>query len=224
MLTNQYWFANVYLFLMLLFPLLNKLFEICSIKQINIFIIALFFFNSIQPMFFHDAFGDGGYGIIHAVLMVTLGYWIKRTDFKIKKYKSFLIAAVSIAVAAGISFCWLFIMGDRNRIIMDYNSPFIVVASCAVFSFFVALNNNGKGFFSKIAPNIFTVYLVNDNPFMRQIVYKDILHCANFYYSPWFVVHYLGSVVLFFIVSLLVDCIFETIFKVFAKNCKKMRK
>jgi surface polysaccharide O-acyltransferase-like enzyme len=87
--TNQYWFATIYLFLMLLLPFLNILFRNCTDKQLSIFLVVVFIFNSVQPMFFHNAIGETGYGITHAVFMVSLGYWIKRTNFTLSKVKAF---------------------------------------------------------------------------------------------------------------------------------------
>ncbi len=220
--TNQYWFASIYLFLMLLLPFLNILFANCTDKQLNIFIIVVFLFDCLQPMFFHNAIGENGYGIVHAVFMITLGYWIKRTNFSLSKIKAFLIAVASIGVGAGINLGWLLVTGDRNRIITDYNSPFIVIASCMIFIFFLSMKSEGKGIFSRLAPNVFAVYLINDNPHMRAVVYNQILHCGNYYQSPWFVVHYIGSCVAFFVVGLAVDFLYETlvkaIFKIKSKN------
>ena len=218
-LTNQYWFATIYLFLMLLMPFLNILFKNCSDKQLNIFLIAVFAFDSVQPMFFHNAIGESGYGITHAVLMVSLGYWIKRTRFSLSKIKSFLFGASAIAIGAGINLGWLLVTGDRNRIITDYNSPFIIVASCLVFLFFLSLKPNGKGFFTKLSPYIFAVYLVNDNPHMRAVVYEKILHCDEFYKSPFFLLHYVLSCIFFFAIGLGVDFLYETV----AKYIKKIK-
>ena len=206
---------------MLLLPFLNTLFRNCNDKQFNILILIIFFFNSIQPMFFHNAIGENGYGITHAILMVSLGHWIKRNNFCFSKIKSFLVAILAFTVCAGINLGWLIVTGDRNRIIADYNSPFIVLASCMVFLFFLSMESKGKGIFTKLSPYIFAVYLVNDNPHMRAVVYEQILHCADFYHSPWFIVHYVVSCLLFFVVGMALDFLYEFIIRRLAKLIKE---
>ena len=212
-LTNQYWFATIYLFLMLLMPFLNILFKNCTKKQFGIFLIVIFFFDSVQPMFFHNAIAEIGYDITHAIFMVSLGHFIRRSEFSLSKIKAFLLCAASVAIGAGINFGWLLATGDRNRIILDYNSPFIIVASCMVFLFFLSIKQEGKGIFTKISPYVFAVYLVNDNPYMRAVVYEKILHCSDFYYSGYFILHYVLSCLFFFVIGLLVDFLYENVAK-----------
>jgi hypothetical protein len=132
-----------------------------------------------------------------------------------------LIGSLAIAIGAGINLGWLLITGDRNRIITDYNSPFIVLASCMVFLFFLSMDSKGTGIFTKLSPYVFAVYLVNDNPHMRAVVYEQILHCADFYYSPWFFVHYVASCLFFFAIGMTLDFLYENIISRLAKLKKK---
>ena len=176
-------------------------------------IIIIFAFDSLQPMFFHNAIGEFGYGITHAIFMVSLGYWIKKTNFTLSRIKAFLICVAAIGICAGINLCWLLIFGDRNRIITDYNSPFIIIASCMVFMFFLLIKHEKIGIFSKIAPYLFAVYLINDHPCMRAIVYDKIFHCSKFYYSHWFVLHYFGFCIIFIVIGISLDFLYSSVIR-----------
>lgn len=219
-LTNQYWFASIYIFLLLLLPFLNTMFQNLTDKQLGLFLLIVFAFSSVQPMFFHNAIGESGYGITHAVLMISLGYYIKRKQMKLSKLKCFLIGAIAIAVGAGINLAWLILTGERNKIITDYNSPFIILAACMVFMFFLSINPKGKKIFSKLAPNVFAVYLVNDNPYMRSLIYS-LLGCDKYYNSPYMIIHYIVVCLIFFVVAIIIDIFYEKIYSLLFRRKEK---
>jgi len=203
--TNQYWFASIFIVVILISPLLSLMTNKLTNKQLRNLLIVVFFIDSIQPMFFHNAIGEDGYGLVHAIFMILIGNYIRKVDFSIKnKWIGLLIYFSGIGLGSVINIGWLVYFGERNKIILDYNSPFVIISSIYLFVFFKQLNFKNV-FVSKIAPYIFAVYLVNDNNYMRNIVYKDILKCDMFYHSEYFIIHYIVSVFLFMVIGISID-------------------
>ena len=216
--TNQYWFASIFLIIILVSPLVGKMILTLSEKQIRNLLIVLILFESFQPMFFHNATGEMGYGILHAITMVIIGNYIRRINFSFKKsWMGMVIYFISIGIGAFINIGWLIFFGERNKIILDYNSPVVIIASVALFVFFKQLKFQNT-IVNKISPYIFAVYLINDNSYMRSVVYTDILHSDNFYHNEYFVIHYILSVFSFMLIGFVVDIIREKIFKLLNIN------
>lgn len=96
-----------------------------------------------------------------------------------------------------------------------YNSPSILLASLALFIFFLRLeilSDPVKRCIQRIAPLSFGVYLIHEHPFIRSQLWGHWIHCKPLYDSTYFLFHLLGTVVLVFFICILIDKIREWIF------------
>lgn len=96
-----------------------------------------------------------------------------------------------------------------------YNSPSVLLASLALFVFFLRLeipSERIKRCIQRIAPLSFGVYLIHEHPFIRSQLWGHWIHLKPLYESLYFLFHFLGTVLLVFLVCILVDKVREWIF------------
>lgn len=205
-LLNKYWFATIFIYLILLNNFIYDFLNGLEKEKYKALIGVLIFIDCIQTMFFNNAIGELGYGLIHAITVLTIGFYIKRYPIKIKKTYYVIAGIIGYIFAGGINLGWYYIFGERNKIIMDYNSIFILISSICVFMFLrnIKIKNN---WISKIATYIFPVYLINDHPAMREVLYTSIYKCQLFYKSNFMIIHYFVFIISFFILSLLISVV-----------------
>lgn len=213
--SNQYWFSTVFIATTLVLPYLGKLLNAIDRENLLKLVIILIFIDCVQPLLGCNAFSNIGYGILHSITMYVIGYTIKREQVKIKRIYcgvAFLICVASIGIITIVS---VMFTGDRNRTIADYNSPLMVLQSIVFFLFFVNIEIK-KFQFSKISPYIFGVYLLNDNAYARDFLWQRIFHCQDFYASYLLPLHFIITVLTFFMIALTVEYLRINI-------CKKIR-
>lgn len=111
-------------------------------------------------------------------------------------------------------------LGDRNRTIADYNSILMIIQSVALFCLFKNINIKRLNF-SKFAPYVFGVYLLNDNQYAREFLWKKIFHCSDFYSSKWMPIHFFIVTILFVVCALGIEWIRINSWKCIKKIIRK---
>ncbi|MGM9959234.1 MAG: acyltransferase [Erysipelotrichaceae bacterium] len=203
---NQYWFSTCFIAMTMFLPFLAKMLRQLDRRMLLLLVAILLIWDSIIPTIGVNAFGNIGYGIIHALTMYVIGYTVRKMDLKVRKVYSFLLFIGCVTLIGGITIGSIYITGDRNRTIADYNSILMIVQSVSVFLFFNSLNVT-KFKFSKLAPYVFGVYLLNDHPYARTFLWQKIFHCQDFYNSPLLPLHCVVSIVIFVVVAMTIEYI-----------------
>lgn len=203
--SNRYWFVTVFILIIIIRPFLGKILNTLTLRELGLLICALLFFDSIQTTFGNNGFAERGYGFLHALTMIILGYGVSQIKkLQIKLSSSILLYMLSIISAGIISVIEKIISDDIEARVLLYNSPFIILASLGMFCFFCSINVNNR-LFSKIAPHVLTIYLINDQPEIREYFWSNVLHCSNAAGSNMMVIHYILCLFGFVIVGLLSD-------------------
>ncbi len=211
MVSNQYWFATCYIAITALLPFISK--ALCNLKDrdIGYLLGVLLFWDCIQPIMGINAFSNIGYGLLHALTMYILGYWIRRNNVRLRRVYSILIYVGSVMAIVAVILLSMQLTGDRNRTIADYNSPLMVLASFGIFTAFLSFNVKTT-FWGRLAPYVFGVYLLNDNQYLRDILWQKIFHCSDYYHSNFLIVHCLLTTIVFMIVALAVEFVRQKAF------------
>lgn len=68
-------------------------------------------------------------------------------------------------------------------------------------------------FISRIAPHVFTIYLINDHPMIRRYFWKEVLHCDSIAGSNFMILHWLGCTIGFMMSGILLDYIGNKLIK-----------
>lgn len=201
---NQYWFSTCFIAMTMFLPFLAKMLKQLNKKELFLMVAILLIWDSIIPAIGVNAFGNLGYGIMHALTMYVIGYTIRKMDFELRRIYSILLFVGCVALIGAITIGSIYITGDRNRTIADYNSILMIIQSVAIFLFFKSLNIT-KIKFSKLAPYVFGVYLLNDHPYARNFLWQKIFHCQDFYSSPWLPVHCIMSILIFVAIAMAIE-------------------
>lgn len=203
--TNRYWFFTVYLEVMLLLPFIKRLLAELTVKEVSYLIILLCLFDMFIPLFGYHP-DTNGYNIIHGLTMTCIGYGLRlnpsklRTGWCIFAYILFLVlSAILTKTCKTLGVYWL-----------EYNSPLVVASAIMLFEGIRKLNIQCN-WLSRIAPHVFAIYLINDHK-LRSVMYERILHCSDYYASPYMLVHFFACVTGFVILGISIDWIMSRLF------------
>ncbi|MCD7791359.1 MAG: acyltransferase [Bacteroides thetaiotaomicron] len=201
---NQYWFTTCFIAVTLLLPYLAKALNESDNKAFAYLVGILLFFDSIQIILGVNAFSNIGYGILHAVTMYVIGYAIRRFDIRIKPVLCILIFICCVGIIGGVTILSIKLTGDRNRTIADYNSIIMIIQSVALFVFFLQIKVRTFRF-SRVAPYVFGVYLLNDNQYARDFLWQNIFHCSDFYDNKLLPFHFMIVTIGFVVVGMMIE-------------------
>lgn len=239
LLMGTYWFITTYVVLYLLSPFLNILIKNLSKKQYLIFLgilIGVFsLWRSLIPFADSTIIGTGGgYSIIWFIVLYFIGAYInlygvnlfKKNVFNLLSY--FIIACLIVAS----KFIMIFIstkiikISEGQNHYYNYDSISVLIESVFLFVFFKRLNINSN-IISKITtflvPSVFSVYLISDNFQWRKILWNNWLKADQFVNSNYFILHYIGCVLLVFICCIGIDLIRIGIFYIFSNKIFKRK-
>lgn len=203
-------FVETYIMLMLLSPFLNKL--LCSLSKKNYAVllgiwIALF---SVWTSFFSNPpIKDAGYGIVHFITLYMIAGFIKLHIELNKKTKiqvlSFFITTVSMIITYFL----------RNWI-SGWNYDFIlnIVSAVFIFIYFLSMKPRYNGIINRIASTTFGVYLIHTDFSLKNFIYQDILHCNKYYQSSLFIIHFVISVIIMFVIGMIIDALRQFLWKI----------
>lgn len=173
-------------------------------RELLVLVLSMLVLDAVQPILGINAFGNIGYGILHAVTMYLIGYYLKCYPIRLKQWMWAAIFIACVSLIGAVTLMTMRLTGDRNRTIADYNSFIMIVQSVAFFSFMTA-QRLLDWHFSKVAPYVFGVYLLNDNQYEREFLWQRVFRCSAFYGSNLMVIHLLLSCVGFMACAILIE-------------------
>ena len=92
----------------------------------------------------------------------------------------------------------------------NWNSPFIVISSVALFLIFLRYHPSRTWLIKCIqglAPLTFGVYLIHMHPVLVPFIWMEVLKTSLFYYSVWFIPHYIVSVIIVYLTCSIIEWI-----------------
>lgn len=193
---RDYWYINCYLILYLLTPFINKLINNLNQKDFRKMLIVQFILFSIMPLISNQGIiANNGYTIIQFIFMYFIGAYLRKypvdNNIHFKNYsknKKQLIFLFSFIFIFFINFILL----NFSKTIMNmdctllnefgsylfnnirmYSNPIVIIQSVLYFLFFSTLTFKNKiiNFISKYT---LEVYLIHENFYLLQYIYKLI--------------------------------------------------
>jgi surface polysaccharide O-acyltransferase-like enzyme len=206
--TGTYWFVTTYIVLYLFSPFINT--ALNSIKKEDhkklILVLAIFFV--ILPSLTFTYFTDTGYSLYNFVFLYCVGAYIKKYDLPIKKLTYFLSGyfVCSFIILFGVTF---FRMFSETPVIFfsdpwNYNFIFVELAAICLFMVFRQIKIYSEKI-NVIAASVFGIYLVSAHPFVINVLYSEVLHSADYRYSPLLIPYMLFSGTCIFVSCLLIE-------------------
>lgn len=226
----RYWFITTYFVLIILTPIINRAFHNIEEKRMRKIVLAIVgcfaLWQTIMP-FVTTVDDMKGYSIIWFVVVYIIGGYIKKfgIDLVNNKLRIPLYLLMSVCYLGYSYAVELFSAKTNIKVnIPYYNSIFALVASIALFNFFLKKNINGKigRVISYLSGSVIAIYLISDNPLVRGVLYNNILHIDKY------INHGIKSILIILLVALIVfvACLFIDILRrssveVFRKIIKK---
>lgn len=175
---NTHWFAYVFIFLYLLVPYINIFLKNLEKRNFRrILLILGLFWGFLYPLTGAD-FNFSYLGWF--IFLYMLGAYKALYPSKIEIRKSILII-VSCMLGLIISTILIDYIEWRLDIPLDrysnyfYSlySPMIWVLGSSLFDVFLSINLGTKKFINMISKSVFAVYIISDNPYIRNLLWNN---------------------------------------------------
>lgn len=224
LLTYQYWFASAYVGLYILFPFVNKALCAMDKKQHKTLCIILFcLFTFYLPS---RALVVNGYSIMWMVSLYIFGaylrlYYQPQGTVTGKLILYYIVPTLLLPCTRfGIDFMGEILSIDvsiYSKFFYKNNSIFVCASSILFFIIFLNIkvsNHILQKIIRTVAPLTFGVYLVHNNPTIRDLLWQ-LIHPYTFINKSWF----LGASCIIICVIFIVSAIIEYCRQIMCKIC-----
>ena len=178
-LDGRYWYFTAYFAMFFVIPFLNYTVKGLMRKQLEwLILILIVLFSCIPVLAGRDVFGtDNGYNVFWLIILYIIGAFVRKYRYIISgKGRRYLWLYFGCILITGSSkFGLEYISGkfsiDLNSgILINYTSPTILFAAVGLLLFFskVSIPQILSRFFFNISTLTFGVYLLHENPLIRQ--------------------------------------------------------
>lgn len=226
---NKYWYFTCYFLLFLFMPILNFALNSISKSIMKISLLTILLFTSviapIANVFSDNLFGLGnGYTTIWLMVLYLLGGYIRKYGVLENVRNVWLIIAYFV-IAFMVLLSRLMICITTNRFLGEikyeemwtsYISITILAESVCLLLLFKRIHFSK--FFTKViaflSPLAFSVYLIHDNPIVREYLIADRFISIAGLNPLLMVLAIFGSVLAIFIICIIIDYFRYLLFKV----------
>ncbi len=208
LLYREWWFANVYLILLLLSPVLN-LFVHAADKKIHFqCMAAMLVIWSVIPTLI-GAYTEGNDLTWFLTLYIVAAYIRKYNTsfFTNRKLHAILLMVSTFLILLSVLVLDLAAYRQKNVLSMDdimflaqMSSPVLTIQSVSLFCLFHTLQMKPSKVINTIASSMFGVYLIHDSNLLRPFLWLTLFENAKYQYSPYLILHAVGAIVSVFVV------------------------
>ncbi|HFI0708579.1 TPA: acyltransferase family protein [Streptococcus suis] len=221
--TDRYWFVTTYFLILVFMPYLNYAISVLKKEQLEFILLLGFVLWCFIPTFFNQ---DLNFSIfVWFIFLYILGAGIKKYKFLyLDTAKSFIMSVV-LYLLIFLSIQLLKLCSLQNeffetKIYFFTNSHSILVFFFTVFFFngMLSLKSFTNYWVNKVAKATFAIYLIHDNDFIREWLWKDILKVNHFRNSSIFIWHYIFSILLVFFIGIILEILREVAFDILLED------
>ena len=176
---DMYWYYTAYFCLFFLMPFLDKLMDTLSRKEAGQLMVVLFIIFSVLQTIFNRQFAltNDGYSFLWLTVMYLAGAYIRKYDVGKGSGRRYFFGYVICVLFIWflkigyerITYIWTLEQQTSERFV-NYISPFVVIcAVCLVVAFKeIKCGEKLKRVARFLAPVSFDVYLLHDEPLVRE--------------------------------------------------------
>ncbi|HEL1756366.1 acyltransferase family protein [Streptococcus suis] len=221
--TDRYWFVTTYFLILVFMPYLNYAIIILNKKQLEFLLLLGFVLWCFIPTFFNQDLNFSNF--IWFIFLYILGSGMKKYKFLyVDTAKSFIISLVFyllifISIQL-LKLCSLQSEFFETKIYFFTNSHSILTFFFTVFFFngMLSLKSFTNYWINKVAKATFAIYLIHDNDFIREWLWKDLLKVSDYRHSSIFIWHYIFSILLIFLIGVILEILREVVFKMLLED------
>lgn len=178
---SPYWFVTSYLVMLLMMPVLNRVINSLTLKQLGLLNVLLFVLLSIIPCLniimprkeFDPTQVGFSTGAVFLFLYLVAAF-IRQLEVYQIKHQNIMLVSLIILCMGGVIAIILNTnsksqFNNINQIIELYN-PICIVVSVALFTVIKSFRFQ-ISFVNFIAESTFAIYLITDNPLLRKLIW-----------------------------------------------------
>lgn len=225
---DKWWFATAYFIMFLLHPFINILIYNLPKKIYQGLIIILTILFSSYP-FLNCSLIPNDTIIWFIILYLIAGYLSIYGLEKRFKHKTYLLCFISLYLftyISGVSF----LIFNKYFAYKSFSSYYFftqdkitfLFISIFLFCFFATMKERKNKIINLLASSTFGIYLIHDNPYVRNYIWRDLFKVSSYINSPYlFLYSILVSSIIFivcFIIDLLRKCLSILLGEFFNKN------
>lgn len=217
------WFVVTYVILYLIFPFLNRVIRsISRRKHLYLIWLAFIFFSVWPSVYTKVTVSDKGYGITNFILLYLIAAYIRRYADGRKRWGVLIPAYLgSVALTLLIQLYPSYAEGSFRDFMdfvfmgkaMSYNFFLNVVSSVLLFLIFKNLSLRQSRAVSKLQGFSLSVYVIHENIFLRQWLYRVVFRSTEYYHSPVMLAHLVVTVLGIFVLCAAVETLRRLLFR-----------
>lgn len=199
---NEYWFFTAYMVLFLMSPFINIMIRGLSRAQLGTMVVMMTLFWFLLPTLTEQTMY--GNELPQFLLFYLIGAYFRKYPDNIFRKKVVRWAAILVPLVLWMGLCVGFGYMERytpeafGASLRYFERNSLLTLSAAVGLFTLAVY--GKPFFSKFVNLLggctFGVYLIHDNPAVRELLWKNWLHWGAYFTSGSFIPRLVISILL----------------------------
>lgn len=226
---GEYWFMTAYVILILLIPFINQLIQHLDKQKYQQLLIILILFSIVIPTIPKTNVQEN-YLALFITLYLTGGYFrLYPTDYSVI-IKQLIAGAgfiLSLLILGG-SVVILKSMGSKE--LLDFattHNAFVYLMACSLFILFKHLHIASRySFIAAVSSTTLGIYLIHDNPIVRQLIWKKLFHLNTLTFSSTteMVVMITIMALTIFLVCMWIDLIRQFICRGFRNSQQKAKK
>ena len=194
------WFVDVYVLLMLISPMVNKLLQTISRKEYVFSLLILLVLDVGYGFLLNKHFDSYGYSLMHFIVMYFIGYGIGRY-LHIPSGKIVFFLLGSLALTCMVSLLPVSVLYKLE----GYNNPLVMFSSCCIFLLFANMKLAYNKMINFVAASMLPVYLIHEGGNVGATLYKMIGEWWISFSTPTFFMHILLFVIVLFSFAILID-------------------
>ena len=212
-----YWFISTYILIYIFSPFLKRIIENISKKDFKIILTIGFAIWGIlanipkTETYFNE--------IIWLIYIYFIGAYIKKYNCSLlSNNKKRIIAVVLLVIVMNILTILIELLSVKLPILTQYiyfanniNSPLVLALTVIIFTIFNNINLKNNPIINNMASTTLGIYLIHENVFLREIIWKNIIKGGQYINSPLLIFNAIFGVLMVFITCMIIDLIFKRI-------------
>ncbi len=208
---NTWWYAGAYISLYLVHPFINQLIHTISRRTYRNLIVGFIGLWCIIPTVtqYKNQYNEF---IWFITLYLVAGYirmYGLNPKFTVRHYALFFAASSLLryasAIIIAIASTRLPSLSEFTLILYERNSPLTFLSAVSLFMMFEKMHTRSSRVINTIASASFGVYLIHDNPMIRDLLWTRIFNAAAYQYTPMIIPYSVFAAACIFICCTAID-------------------
>lgn len=205
---REYWFFTAYMVLFLFTPYINKLLHNITKRDTEKLIVMMIVMWSIIPLIpYGNVYGAE---LAQFLMFYCIGAYIRLyPESKINNKK---LAVIGLFVCAAVLWggsCVILTYFPQKGNAYLFARTSLVIIGIAAFLLIILINMKPtyNVLVNRVAGAMFGVYLIHDNPYVREFLWKRVFVVEDFIHSRYLIVHMMISVVAVWVICTIIDIV-----------------